>query len=288
MGAIDLHCHSTYSDGALTPAELLDRAVARGVTHLALTDHDTTAGLEAAAAAAAGRVRLIPGMEVSSTWEETQIHITALFLPRQDARVDEFVAAQRRRREERAQNIGRKLEALGFADAYARARAQVGPDAVITRGTYARLLAAAGAAPTADAFFARYLQRGRPAFVVTEWPAPGEVIALVHAVGGLAALAHPRRYKMSNPRLRRLLQAFKVAGGDAAEVCYGQQRPCEREFLAALTREYGLMASAGSDFHLPGAWRDLGWQLELPAGVIPIWSHPAAAPYAFPATAATV
>lgn len=281
MSAIDLHSHSNASDGALTPGELVERACARGLKFLALTDHDTLSGIPAAKEAAAGKLVLIPGIELSTTWEDHQIHVAGLFIDPECPELKELISAQRQRRIERAEQIGRRLESLGFKDARARTRQMAGEGAVITRGNYARFIFAEGKARSVDDAFNSYLKRGRKAYVITRWIDIAMAVEIIHRAGGAAVLAHPRRYLLSNGKLRALIKYFKDSGGDALEVASSQQRPCDRAYLADLCLRYGLLASAGSDFHNPGGWRDLGLNLDLPAKVHPVWELAVAQGYGF-------
>ncbi len=268
----DLHCHSNASDGTLSPAELVERALKRGVTHLALTDHDCVGGIDEALKAAEGRMHIIPGCEMSTTWNNRQIHVAALFINHKSQVITDFVAAQNVRRTERAIAIGEKLEKAGFKDAYARTKAQAGAGAVITRGNYARFIFSEGRAQSIDDAFNTYLKSGKRAYVSTVWISIEEATDIIHKAGGLAVLAHPRRYPLTNTKLRQLLTDFKDAGGDGLEVASCQQRPCDRQFLAQLCQKYGFLASVGSDFHNEAIrFRDLGLHLELPPEVTPVW-----------------
>lgn len=269
---IDLHSHSNASDGALSPAELVQRAVERGVRILALTDHDTVAGVKEAQQEAAGRLQLVPGIEISTTWRNFQIHIAALFIDIHSPAVTRLVQEQHEQRQVRAEAIGRLLERLGFANAYARTRAQAADGAVITRGNYARFIASTGVCRTADEAFNKYLRRGRPAYVSTRWGSVSAAVEVIKQAGGIAVLAHPRRYLMTNTKLRELIAEFKAAGGDALEVASSQQKPNDRLYLADLCVRFDLLASLGSDFHQDGCWRDLGFNLMLPKGrCTPLW-----------------
>ena len=277
MLSYDLHCHSTCSDGGLEVAELIDRACACGVQVLALTDHDTVQGVEQAAACAAGRLVLVPGIEVSVTWRSEQIHVAGLFVDPRCPQLQELIASQRERRRHRAEAIGRRLERLGFADALQRTAAFAGEGAVITRGTYASYLHHIGAAASADQAFNSYLRRGRGAYVSTTWVSLAECVEALHAAGGLAVVAHPGRYRITAARLRQLLAEFRACGGDGMEVSMCAQPPGERSYLASLAVRHELYASAGSDFHRPGPLRELGRDLGLPEGVTPVWEQPQAA-----------
>ncbi|MCR5084647.1 MAG: PHP domain-containing protein [Succinivibrionaceae bacterium] len=282
MSAIDLHCHSSASDGTLSPTELVERAAWGAMTHLAITDHDTVAGLDEALAAAVGRLSLIPGIEVSTTWKSHQIHIVGLFIDHHAPAMSDLIAAQTSRREERAAALGAALEACGFAGITEAVRAEAGEGAVITRGTYARHLVRIGACATAEDAFKRYLKPGRPCHVVTEWASVAEAVGAIRAAGGVAVIAHPLHYDLSNHRLRQLVTDFADLGGEAMEVSFGPQRQGDADYLTRLCVSHGLLGSMGTDFHAPGGFRDLGLGLAIPGGIRPVWTHPAAAPYHFP------
>ncbi|MDD6318742.1 MAG: PHP domain-containing protein [Succinatimonas hippei] len=272
ISKIDLHSHSTASDGALSPTELVERALSRDLKILALSDHDTTGGIDEALLAARGTtLTLVPGCEISTTWLNRQIHIVGLFLNYKTPAFVSFLEQQRQKRLERAQAIGRKLERQGFHDAYERCKARARDGANITRGNYARFIFEEGKAQSIDDAFNSYLKKGRSCYVSTHWVDIKEAVDAIHAADGVAVLAHPRRYDLTNTKLRELTAYFKACGGEAMEVASCQQRPCDRVFLADLAAEKGLMASQGSDFHQASPWRDLGHYLILPEGVKPVW-----------------
>jgi len=277
ISPIDLHSHSKASDGALSPSALVERAKARGVATLALTDHDTVGGVEQAAEAASKiGVTLIPGCEISTTWLNRQIHVVGLYLDIRNAGLEAFLAGQRQHRIERAQAIGRKLERQGFHDAYQRCLERADDGANITRGNFARFIFEEGKAQSIDDAFNAYLKKGRSCYVSTHWVDIRQAVDAIHGAGGAAVLAHPRRYDLTNTKLRELIAYFKECGGEAMEVASCQQRPCDRDFLASLASDNGLLASLGSDFHQASPWRDLGHNLRLPEGLKPVWECPQA------------
>lgn len=277
VSPVDLHSHSTFSDGALSPEELVQRALARHLKLLALTDHDASGGVESAVKAAKGSsLQVIAGAELSTTWLNCQIHIVGLFLNLHSQELLDFYQGQRERRIERAQAIGAKLERQGFHDAYARTCAMADPGALITRGNYARFIFSVGQASSIDDAFNSYLKKGKSAYVNTVWPSVGEAVAVIKASGGIAVLAHPKRYLLTNTKLRRLIEEFKDAGGEAMEVASCRQRPCDRVYLGELCERYGLYASMGSDYHQGSPWLDLGLGLTLPDGLTPVWECPQA------------
>lgn len=278
MLRFDLHCHTTASDGALSPTELVLRAAEKGVDVLAITDHDTLAGLAEAAEAVASHqlpLRLVNGVEISTNWEHHEIHIVGLGVALTSAPLQAFLKDQAQRRRERAEEIGRRLEKCGIPDAFAGAQALAG-DAEVTRAHFARHLVNTGVVDSIQKVFKRYLSRGNKGYVPAQWPVMAEAIAAIHAGGGKAVLAHPGRYDLTTKWIKRLMVAFGEAGGDAMEVCLPQQSPIERANLGQWAEEHGLLISVGSDFHQPQPWLELGRGLWLPKHGQPLWQvHPA-------------
>ncbi|QWL62214.1 PHP domain-containing protein [Aeromonas jandaei] len=269
----DLHCHTTASDGVLRPAELVRRAAEKQVEVLAITDHDTLAGLDEARSTIAAEqlpLRLVSGVEISTGWEHHEIHIVALGVDEKNPQLTDFLTGQQARREERAQEIGRRLEKCLIPGTYEEAK-QLAGDAAVTRAHFARVLVARGVADNMQKVFKKYLSRGNKGYAPAQWPEMGEAITAIHAAGGLAVLAHPSRYDLTAKWIKRLLVAFKAAGGDAMEVSLPQQSPQERANLGQWANEYGLAISVGSDFHFPSNWTELGRHLWLPKEGTPLW-----------------
>ncbi|WAG08736.1 PHP domain-containing protein [Aeromonas jandaei] len=269
----DLHCHTTASDGVLSPAELVRRAAEKEVEVLAITDHDTLAGLDEARSTIAAEqlpLRLVSGVEISTGWEHHEIHIVALGVDEKNPQLSDFLAGQQARREERAQEIGRRLEKCLILGTYDEAK-QLAGDAAVTRAHFARVLVARGVADNMQKVFKKYLSRGNKGYAPAQWPEMGDAISAIHAAGGLAVLAHPSRYDLTAKWIKRLLVAFKAAGGDAMEVSLPQQSPQERANLGQWANEYGLAISVGSDFHFPSNWTELGRHLWLPKEGTPLW-----------------
>ena len=270
---IDLHSHSTASDGRLTPAELVRRAVAQRVDVLALTDHDTVAGLPEAAGTIAAEnlpLRLIDGIELSTSWDALEMHVVGLHI---DASSPELLAAisrQESARQARGVELGHRLAKQRIDNAYEGALA-LANGASLTRAHFARYLVEAGHCNTQQKAFDHYIGRGGKAYVPHQWMSIAEAIQVIHASGGLAVLAHPGRYKLSTKWLTRLLLLFKESGGDAMEVSLPQQSPQDRANLGLWCREHQLLASVGSDFHAPTSWQELGRNLWLPKDVTPVW-----------------
>lgn len=271
---VDLHSHSSASDGALAPTELVEAAVEGGVGLLALTDHDTVAGLaEARAAARARGLAFVDGIELSAVWNGTTLHVLGLGIDPAAPALREALVGQAAARHARADAIAAKLDKLGLSDAVAHARAAVavprasGPVA-LTRTHFAQGLVATGAAADFGEAFDRWLGRGKRAYVKGAWCELDAACGLIQAAGGHASLAHPLRYRLSSGALRRLIDAFRAAGGAALEVVSGRAAPHQVAALTAHARRAGLAATAGSDFHAPGArWARLGDLSPMPDGV---------------------
>ncbi|MDP2560237.1 PHP domain-containing protein [Psychrobium sp. 1_MG-2023] len=272
----DLHCHSTVSDGKLTPQQLLERAVERGVDVLALTDHDTTDGIPLVQKAIADNkldIRLINGVEISTCWENKDIHIVGLHFDREHPAMIDYLTKQSEIREARAKEIARRLEKTGLVtDVYDGAK-RIAGEGQIGRGHIARYLIEQGVVKDNATAFKKYLARTKVGYVPSPWPDMKSAIDVIQQSGGLAVLAHPMGYKLSGKWLRKLTVAFKAAGGDGLEAAGCQLAPPHRQHLASLAQEYELLASAGSDFHFPSSWIELGRNLYFAKGVTPIWQR---------------
>jgi 3',5'-nucleoside bisphosphate phosphatase len=275
MPRYDLHCHSTYSDGLLAPAAVVQRAALRGVDVLALTDHDDTGGLaEAAAAARDAGIALIPGAELSVSWETHTLHIIALRIDPANATLDAGLASIRSGRDARARRMAEGLAEAGIHGAYEGARKYVTSERLMSRTHFARFLVEAGHAKETKDVFKRFLTPGKPGYVKHVWATLEDAVNWIHGAGGVAVIAHPGRYKVSTTAMRRLLGEFRDAGGDGIEVLSPSHTPAQFTEYATYARVYGLAASCGSDYHGPGeSWLDLGDLPEMPAGLIPIWSR---------------
>lgn len=267
----DLHSHSTASDGVLTPTELVKRAVEQNVTMLALTDHDTVAGITEAKMFAQNQpLTFISGVEISVLWEGKSLHLTALNIDETHPAIVNLLASQKQLRQERAELIGEKLSKAGIPNAYQGAKAIASGE--VTRAHYARFLVAEGYARNDEHAFKRYLGIGKTAYVKPEWCSTEEAIAATHQAGGVICFAHPLRYKLTAKWIRRFIEEFKQAGGDGIEVTGAAQTPDQRQLLARWAKEFDLYASVGSDFHYPTGWVELGKDLILPSSCKPIWA----------------
>lgn len=269
----DLHSHTNASDGVLSPAELVRRAAQFEVSVLAITDHDSQAGLAVARKTIAQEqlpVRLIAGVEISSQWQNHEIHVVGLAMNENCPEWLAFLAGQSQRRLERAQEIGRRLAKCQLNDTFLEAKALAG-DGALTRAHFAHVLVNRGVADSVQSVFKKYLSRGNKGYAPANWPNMEQAIAAIQQAGGLAVLAHPTRYDLSSKWVKRLIIAFKAAGGDGMEVCLSQQAPQERANLGQWAKEHDLYLSLGSDFHFPSQWTELGRHLWLPKEGVPIW-----------------
>ena len=251
------------------------RAVEHRVGVLAVTDHDTTDGVQPAREAIERHqlpLQLIAGVEVSSLWENHEIHIVGLGVDITHPGLMAFLAEQGERRMARARMIAERLEKAGIPGAL-EAALDLAQGGAVTRGHFARFLIAAGKADTMQKVFKNYLARGKTGYVPPQWCTIKQAVDAIHDSGGRAVLAHPGRYGLSAKWLKRLIAHFSEQGGEAMEVAQCQQAPQERTQLARYAQEYQLAGSQGSDFHQPCAWIELGKKLWLPGGVDAVWQR---------------
>jgi 3',5'-nucleoside bisphosphate phosphatase len=267
---IDLHTHSNCSDGVLAPAALVALAAQRKVELLALTDHDTALGCdEAGAACAAHGIRFVPGAELTCLWREREIHVIGLNLERAHPPFIAHCAAVLELRRQRISAMAQRLSRAGLPGDPLAAEALAA--AAPTRAHLARGLCSRGLAPSVQAAFDRWLKRGRPGYIAAQWPQLATAVRCIVDAAGVAVLAHPHRYRLSNGVLRELLGDFKAAGGAGLEVSLAGMGPADADRVATLARRFDLAGSIGSDFHEPGLpWRPLGRFAKLPDGITPI------------------
>lgn len=268
---IDLHSHSTYSDGVLKPAALIELASHKRLTMLALTDHDEVGGLpEAAAAAREAGIGFVPGVEVSVTWAGLTVHVVGLGVDPHNAPLAHGLAGIRLSRRLRAEQIAQQLGAAGIPDCLAGASRLAGDAAVIGRGHFARFLVEQGHAADTKAAFKKYLGPGKCGYVVHQWISLGHAIGWIRGAGGHAVLAHPDRYRLAPLQMHALLDEFKQHGGQTLEISGGlRANPLP---LLRLAKHFGFSLSAGSDFHAAAQGAaDLGDIPPIPAGTRGLW-----------------
>lgn len=269
---IDLHCHSHFSDGLLSPSALISKAKIVGIQMLALTDHDTVLGLnELHEAAINSAIQLINGIELSARWKKHDIHIIGLKIDPNHPLLKACIQAQDTCRITRAQLIGDCLLNHGIHDAYLKACQLAGHNRV-GRPHYAQVLVQEALVKDIQQAFKRYLGRGKSAYVPTEWPEVETIVDTILRVGGVPVLAHPHKYKLTQTKLNALISTFKEAGGIGLEVVSGFMTPSEMIQMASLCNRFDLLASSGSDFHGDQLSRvGLGQQIPLPEMCTPVW-----------------
>ena len=269
---IDLHTHSTASDGSFTPQQLVINASDAGISHLALTDHDSVDGIaEARLAATENGINLIDGIELSVRWQSKTLHIVGLGINPECPVLTRVIETAQQIRINRGRAIGEKLEMAGVEDAYKKT-CEIAGSALVGRSHFARMLVAAGHAKDIKQVFKRFMVRGKPGYASAEWIELAPAINAIHDAGGVAIVAHPMRYNLSRRQLEHLLADFKQAGGDAMEVISGRSTKNETELMSRLANQFELAASTGSDFHGPDKpWLKLGCLVRLPANCTPIW-----------------
>lgn len=257
----------------LAPEALVARAHAQGVHTLALTDHDTLSGADTAIAT--GRLlgmTVVPAVEISTTWQNRTLHLVGLWVDMDNTDLQAGLAGIRAGRGERARKMAESLAASGIPGALEGAYRYAGNREMIGRTHFARFLFEAGHASSVSTVFNRFLKPGKPGYVKHQWAAFADAVRWVHGAGGQAVLAHPGRYDIGSTLRRQLLSEFRDLGGEAIEVSSGSHHHSMLGTWADFAREYGFMASAGSDFHAPGeGGRELGRLPPLPERCTPIW-----------------
>ncbi|MEY4528939.1 MAG: Phosphoesterase [Nitrospirota bacterium] len=249
MSRIDLHLHTTHSDGSQTPAEVVTLAHEAGVSALAITDHDITTGLpEAMATGQTLGIEIIPGIEISSRHGESELHVLGYFLKWEDAQLNERLTALRESRHRRNPKIVALLQAAGIDITYDEVRAVAGSDSV-GRPHIARVLMDKKVVTSAKEAFDRFLAEGKPAYVPRDLPSPADAIRWIREAGGLAVLAHPTWVKTVEGTLTDLARQLKEQGLDGVEVHYSTHTPRQTREYLSLAKQLGLLVTGGSDFH---------------------------------------
>lgn len=275
MAKLDLHCHTTASDGALPPAELVARAAARGSRMLAVTDHDCTAGLALARQAAEPLgLDLINGVEISVSWQKRTVHIVGLDINPDCPALVAGLHSVREGRVERARRMGEALAKIGIHGAFDGALQRCGNPEMIGRTHFARFLVDSGEVKNVATVFRKYLVKGKPGYVAHEWATLADAVSWIRQAGGIAVIAHPGRYEIGRMLMEQLVEDFKAVGGEAIEVVSASHTLDQSHKFALLAARMELLASAGSDFHAPGeGGRDVGLTANLPPICVPVWSR---------------
>jgi predicted metal-dependent phosphoesterase TrpH len=245
IGHVDLHCHSTASDGTLTPGALVERALNAGLSVIALTDHDTVEGIVEAQSAAAGTgLEVIPGIELSSDSGSAELHILGYFIDSDSKPLNDHIRWCREKRVERIEKICRRLTELGLPVSVEDVLALSGSGSV-GRPHVARVMIALGYVDSVGEAFNRYIADGQPGFVPRENVPPARAIAAINLAYGVAVLAHP----LFTPGYQQVLPTLRSEGLAGLEAYYGEYDQSTRQRIAAVARQHGLIATGGSDYH---------------------------------------
>jgi len=269
----DLHCHSTVSDGTLTPEALAARAKANGVELWALTDHDEVSGQQRALdAARALALPYLTGTEISVSFCDLTVHIVGLGFDHTNAALLQGLQRTRGGRSERAREMAEQLRRVGIPGVFEGALKYVSNPELISRAHLARYLVEAGVCKDVQEVFRKYLTDGKPGFVPHRWASLRDAVRWIVEAGGVAVIAHPARYPHGPTQEYALFSEFKAHGGQAVEVLTGSHSSAEAAQYAEMALEFGLAASRGSDFHGPGESHcDLGALPFLDARLQPVW-----------------
>lgn len=272
--SIDLHCHTTASDGDWAPDRLVSEAVARGIETLAITDHDTFAGYRQARTTASSLgVKLIPGIELSVVWSGITLHIVGLNFDPESEVMKSAELAQSDARQRRALVIAERLSKKVGAEIDLQAVEALAGGEQVGRPHFAQYLVNQGHVNSMNQAFSRYLGAGKVGDVKAMWPEMKQALDWILASGGVAVMAHAHLYNMTRTKLKACLADFKSLGGTAMEVAYGQMDSNQRGQMCALAKEMGFLGSCGSDFHGPNRYGlELGVMPAFPADVPPVWS----------------
>lgn len=267
-----MHSHTLFSDGVLTPNELISRAIKHGVTTLAITDHDTLDAYRQNPDVHAN-FNLVTGIELSTQWQTTGVHVLGLNVDLHSDAMSEAVSQQSNARMMRARQIAEQLEKKGIKDAFSGA-GKFSTGSYIGRPHFARYLVEIGKVNSIGSAFKKYMGDGKAGDVKHLWADLLQVIQWIRDANGIAVLAHPLKYKLTRTRLKRLLETFVASGGQGMEVISGQQIAQQTSEMAKLCDAYQLLASCGSDFHMPDKpWSELGRFSSLPGSLTPVWER---------------
>lgn len=269
---VDFHCHTSASDGDLTPLQIIDLACEKNLDCLAITDHDTTAGYQQAKDYAQQKgLALISGVEMSVLWQGRTVHIVGLNVDVNHSPLQDLLSEIRQLRWHRIIEMNAKLVKRGHECMLDAIRERVA-DGVVARPHLAQVLVERQRVQTVSQAFDRFLKNGRPGFVKAHWPSLQEGVEHILAAGGVAVVAHPGQYQLTRRKLNLMLEEFAQVGGQGLEVVTSPHRTSDAIGMADRAKRYGLYASLGSDFHSPShRWRNLGWLADLPEGVTPIY-----------------
>jgi predicted metal-dependent phosphoesterase TrpH len=268
---VDLHCHSTRSDGSLTPKQLIQTAIKSKIELFAITDHDTVDayyGLESVI-----DLKLISGIELSTVWNKIGVHIVGLDFDLKANPIQQAIEFQNKARHQRAEVISSRMERFGITNAYQKILDSKQNTHHIGRPDFAEILVNEKIVKTPADAYKKILGAGKPGDVKSQWLGLRQVISAIKESAGKAILAHPLHYKLTNSKLAKLIADFKSLGGDGIEVVSGYQNRDKLKYLIQLCNKFDLAASVGSDFHAPTTWNHLGCQTHRVQACKKIWDY---------------
>jgi len=270
----DLHNHSYYSDGVLSPTEVVRLGSQAGCDLFSLTDHDTTDGIaEAQLEADSLNLNLVSGVEISALWQNMAIHILGLGIDIKNDILQTGLEHNQKLRKERAEKIALGLWRSGIKDALEKTQA-FSKTNMLTRTHFAQMLISEGYCKDMKSVFRHYLTGKNPGGVGVQWEDYDDVVKWIHAAGGKALIAHPLRYRMTNTKIKNMLINFKDASGDGLEVVTGTSTQDEINLSSQWSKDYNLLASCGSDFHgWPNQRLRIGNLKDLPDTDKAIWRY---------------
>lgn len=254
MKYIDLHVHSTASDGTLTPSEVVDHAVEVGLSAFALTDHDTLRGVAEAKERAAWHkanghaLEVYPGVEISAAYKNRDIHILGLLVDETNEILDRALTSFLENRNRRNDKMLEKFSEFGITLTM-EDLLEDAPDSVITRAHFARALMKKGIVASVQEAFEKYVGDNGPCYVAREYMSPEQAIGNIKKAGGVPVLAHPLLYNLPHDELYALVERLKAAGLKGLEVYYSNNRGQDEANVKALANHFGLVCTGGSDFH---------------------------------------
>jgi predicted metal-dependent phosphoesterase TrpH len=269
---VDLHCHTTASDGSLSPRDLVARAKANGIDLLSITDHDTVDAYSQLTDADTDGITIVPGIEFSTQWQGRGIHIVGLNLDLDSQAIKEGVVAQKAARIERSVRVAEKLTKLCGENPLPTVQAIAGASN-IGRPHFAQHLVNLGIVKDYQEAFKKHLGAGKAGDVKQMWAELAQIIDWIRGAGGTAVIAHPNKYKLTRTKLLELIHDFQAVGGQAIEIVSGRQTPSVTRDLNTIIHKTGLLASCGSDFHHPNqTWSELGEYSSFPDTCQKVWN----------------
>ncbi|MBT8448354.1 MAG: PHP domain-containing protein [Gammaproteobacteria bacterium] len=270
---VDLHCHSNFSDGELSPEALLERARLAEITLFSITDHDTLAAYRQLDLPLAGDMRLLSGVEISCNLETSELHVIGLNVDIDNQALNNLLDYNQTLRKDKAAWVIARLIHLGYSDIQPFLdELATGP--IVCRTHLAQALVKAGIVPDYERAFKQFLGRSGKVWKRPQWRDCATVIQTIQNAGGIAILAHPTKYRFSSGKMSWVIEQFAALGGDAMEVNYSGLSPNHKAYLKRMALKYELAASVGSDFHRPAQrYAPLGGFHQIDSSLPTVWQQ---------------